>query len=254
VASVFSVAPNRLIFHPSFQHQPQVQPVIVTVRRGSVRIIVADHSGNVFSWGGMDVTVSVSFLGEPRTVVIPVTFKPSNADRVSDQMLLRVVDIAESPARSNDRLVPLDGNLAGVGPGALFITGFGPETPGGELPGEVVTVINRMPETLDLSDCSFGDHTFKRRADGALTDEGERTLLPAPTADPFDGLKLGAGGTLRISTGNGPAGLEPSAADVLMHLHAPIWSNGDTVWIKNEFGQYVDALTCPSSKTLLPTS
>lgn len=254
MASVFSVEPNRLIFHPSFQHQSQTQSVTVTVRRGSVRIMVSDHSGYVFSWGGMDATVTVPFLGEPRTVAIPVTFKPSNGGLVNDQILVRVLDMTETPPRPDDRLVPLDGDVAGVGAGALFITGIGPETPGGELPGEVVTVVNRMPYTLDLSGCSFGDHTFKRRADGAVTDEGERTLLPAPAADPFDGLRLGAGATLRIFTGSGPAGLQPSATDVLMHLRAPVWSNGDTVWIKNEFGQYVDTLTCLSSKTLLPAS
>ena len=111
-----------------------------------------------------------------------------------------------------------------------------------------------MPYPIDLTGCSFGDRTFTRRVDGAVVDEGERTLLPCSHGDPFDGLRLPAGGTLRIFTGERPAGARHSAADIAMHLDAPSWTSGDTVWIKNELGQYVDTLTCVAPRTMAPAS
>ena len=250
-----TVYPGQLDFYRGLTNAQQVLGVTVTGE--NVIISVPPAPAGDFSWdpsppagwelrkvepsGGGAVSVPAEALTPP-SFVIRVKFTPSSTNEVHGTLAVNATknDVARTPIPGFPLSVELRGNVEGVGPGTLKITEVNADPVGPDLPEEYVEIINISGSEIDLNGCRIGDIVFGVRG-------GERELLRFQ--DSFTLAPMGGAGApkkLRIYTGPGvPA--DPAFDQIALNRGSPVWNNaGDTAWIKNASGQYVDRYTYPT--------
>jgi hypothetical protein len=250
-----TVSPAKLAFFNSVGSPLPVQTLAVTVTGENVWVTVSGPTPGPFDWTGTaaggvllnppapapapGTTHAVAGAPYKPPMSIPVTFSPASTAPVQAKMTINMVrnDAARSGVPGFPVTVALDGNVAGVGPGALKITQVSANPTGPDLAGEFVEIINVSDTKLDLQGCHVGDFRTRR---------GPRELFAFGSSFSLDPISsAGARRFLRIFTGPGVAP-DPSFVQIPLKRGAPVWNNaGDTAWIRNPNGQLVDTFTYP---------
>ena len=250
-----TVSPSKLTFFSGVGTPLPVQAQAVTVTGEDVWVTVSGPTPGPFDWmgtapGGVllnppapppapGTTHAVAGAPYKPPMSIPVTFSPASTAPVQAKMTINMVrnDAARSGIPGFPVTVALDGNVAGVGPGALKVTQVNANPTGPDLAGEFVEIINVSDTKLDLQGCHVGDFRTCR---------GPRELFAFGSPFSLDPISsAGARRFLRIFTGPGVAP-DPSFVQIPLKRGAPVWNNaGDTAWIRNPNRQLVDAFVYP---------
>jgi Lamin Tail Domain len=251
-----TVLPATLTFYSGVGVESQVRAVTITGENVYVTVS-GPPSGGSFTWDGSPPggwllnppqpprppgsTRAGPAMPKPG-VVVPVTFKPRPSAATQATMTVNIQhnNATKSAVPGFPTTVALEGNVTGVGPGALKIVQVFANPPGPDLAGEFVEITNVSGASLDLMGCTVGDFRARR---------GPRPLFTFGSPFTLDRQQF-----LRIFTGPGVPP-DPAFRQIPLGRGSPVWNNpGDTAWITNPFGQMVDTFVYPAIGTPPPIS
>ena len=250
-----TVSPSKLTFFKGVGSPLPAQTLAVTVTGEDVWVTVSGPTPGPFDWTG---TLPGGVLLNPKAppppsgsthgagfppykppMSIPVTFSPASTAPDQAKMTINMVrnDAVRSGIPGFPVTVAIQGNVAGVGPGALKISRVVANPSGPDLAGEFVEIINVSDTTQDLQGCHVGD--FRTRRGPASS---SRSVARSRST-----RSRARGAPVPADLHRPGRGCEPGIRSDPFETGAPVWNNaGDTAWIRNPNGQVVDTFTYPS--------